>query len=640
MMSGYSRYLTPGFYREGVNDTPTESSIGRVDSAAFIGVASRGPLHTPIRVNSMAHFQATFGETFLPTSSLAYVVKAFFENGGTRCYVVRVATKAATAAHIELPDAAGRAAMSIVASSPGAWGNQLAVTFTRVQSVITSLLSSSETGMVSQLASVAGFAVGSLVRIFRQNDEQPLYRIVTALTHRERTVTWESALPESYCTGTAGNADASLLPSERIWIELLEFSLTLYQADVPLRTFTHLSFVPFSERYIEHVINKNLPGLPITVQVDASITDLFAPGTIPQQLARLQSAAQLVERLPNSTQEGRAMLREGGDGLEQLQPEDLLGNAEDQERRGLRALEDVPEVALIALPDLMLLQTTAASTVQLSPVFTLEQMAQVQQAMIDFCATHQRCMALLDPPLKPDGKLLSVGEMREWRQLFSTSEDAQSYAALYYPQTIVPDPLRVRGQLVRAIPPCGHVAGMFARTDAEHGAWYAPANEALRGIQDVSVQITPLEHGELNAQGVNCIRVFAGRGVRIYGARTLSTAPEWCYVNVRRLFLMLKRSIEALMQWAVFEPNTPELRQTLLVSISTLLEDVWQKGAFVGSSAAEAFYVKCDEQNNSPELQARGELLVEIGVAPSIPAEFVVLRVRSMVDTHDIVIQA
>ena len=633
MLSGYSGYLTPGFYREIVNDTPRESSVGRVDIAAFIGIASRGPLHTPTRVNSMAHFQAAFGETFLPNSSLAYVVKAFFENGGMRCYIVRVATKAATVASVELPDTAGRVAMRIVASSPGAWGNQLAVTLMRVQGVTTTLLASSETGMVARMQSVAGFAVGSLVRIFRENDEQPLYRIITALSHREGTVTWESALPESYRPGATGNADAQ--SQERIWIELIEYSLSLYQADSLLSTFPHLSFVPFHERYIERMLNEGLPNLPISVQVEVSISDLFAPGTIPQQLARLQSAAQLVERLPNPTQAGRAMLGGGEDGLEQLQPQDLTGNADEQEKRGLRALEDVPEVAVIAIPDLMLLQTS--STVQ--PVFTLEQMAQVQQAMIDFCATHQHCIALLDPPVKNNGAILTVGEIREWRQRFSAADDALSYAALYYPHAVVPDPLRLRGQLVRAIPPCGHVAGMFARTDAEHGAYYAPANEALRGIQDVSMQITSFEHGELNALGINCIRVFAGRGVRIYGARTLSTAPEWCYVNVRRLFLLLKRSIETLMQWAVFEPNTPELRQTLLVSISALLQDLWQKGAFVGSSAAEAFYVTCDEQNNTPELQARGELLVEIGVAPSVPAEFVILRVRSMVDTHDIVIR-
>jgi hypothetical protein len=630
-----SGYVAPGLYREIVNDTPKESSVGRVDIAAFIGVASRGPLHTPTRVNSMAHFQAAFGDDFLAYSHLAYTVKAFFENGGTRCYIVRVATSVAAAARVDLADGAGRAALSIVASSPGAWGNQLAVTLTSTASFSTFLLSSSAAGTSSRVQSVSGLTVGALVRVFRQDDEQPLYRIVTVIAHKERSLTWDSPLPESYRT-SAADASAPPPPSERIWVELIEFSLTLYQADLRLTTFAHLSFVPFNERYIEHVVNESLPQPLITVRVEDSITQLFAPGTLVQQLSKLQDVSQLVERFPKPMQEGRVIFQGGLDGLEQLQPEDLIGNVDAPEKRGLSTLEDVPEVAMIAIPDLMLLESRASSAAQLYPVFTLEQMAQVQQAMIDFCATHQRCIALLDPPVSASGTILSVNEIREWQQFFQAAGEGLSYAALYYPQAIVPDPARWRGQIVRAIPPCGHVAGMFARIDHESGAYHAPANEALRGIQDVSVHVTAAEHGELNTDGINCIRVFVGRGVRIYGARTLSTNPQWRYVNVRRLLLLLKRSIEAMMQWAVFEPNTAELQQTLIISITTLLEDLWQQGAFVGASAAEAFYVKCDEQNNPPERQAQGELLVEVGVAPSVPAEFVVLRIRSMLDTNDI----
>ncbi len=625
-------YVTPGVYCEIVNDTPDESEIGRVDIAAFVGIARRGPLHRPTLVNSMTHFQATFGD-FIPYSHLAFTVKAFFENGGTRCYIVRIATDAAACASAVLSNQADHVALKIVASSKGTWGNNLAVMLRRTSTFTTRFVPKPAAIVAANVArssveSVAGFAVGSLVRIFRQGDQQSIYRVVMDVSHKEHALTWHTALEPDYLALAVETA----VQSEAVWIEQIEFSLTLYQEKQLPQTFSHLSFVPFSDHFIERVLSQQRPPLPINVYVDECITQLFGQGTVLQQISQLQDVRQLIERLPMPTAESNVYLQGGKDGLEYLQATDVIGSS--GAMCGLYALEDTPDVAIVAIPDLMAqidASDNAMVVQELRPLFSLVQIAQMQQAMIDFCEAQQRCIALLDPPLQGGGQILSVGEIQEWRQRFQSA-----YAALYYPYAVVQDVLHWNGQLVRAIPPCGHVAGMCARIDHEFGAYRAPANEALRGIQDVSVHVTVAEHGELNERNINVLRVFAGRGMRIYGARTLSNELQWRYVNVQRLLLMLKRSIEARLQWAVFEPNTDELRRTLVASITTMLEGLWQAGAFVGASAAEAFFVKCDAQNNPSTQVSQGELLVEVGVAPSVPTEFVIVRIRRTLDTNDI----
>lgn len=626
-------YVTPGVYCEIVNDTPDESEIGRVDIAAFVGIARRGPLHRPTLVNSMAHFQATFGD-FISYSHLAFTVKAFFENGGTRCYIVRVATDEAACASVVLPDQMNGAALRIVAESEGTWGNELAVTMQRTSAFTTQLVKQPAARVAanparSAVESVAGFAVGALVRIFHQGDQQGGYRIVTEVSHKEKALTWHTALESNYLALAVESTDRQ---AETIWIEQIEFSLTLYQTRQLPQTFSHLSFVPFSDHFIERVLNQQRPPLPIKVFVDERIPQLFGQGTALQQASRVQDVGQLIEDLPRPTSEGKVFLQGGRDGLANLQAMDVIGSS--GARRGLYALEDTPSVAIVAIPDLMAqieADDDEKSVQEMRSLFALEQIAEMQQTMIDFCEAQQRCIALLDPPVQANGQILSVGRIQEWRQRFQSA-----YAALYYPNAVVQDVLHQHGQLVRAIPPCGHVAGMCARIDHEFGAYRAPANEALRGIQDVSVHMTAVEHGELNERNINALRVFAGRGVRIYGARTLSNELQWQYVNVQRLLLMLKRSIEAQLQWVVFEPNTAELRRTLVANITTMLTGLWQAGAFVGSSATEAFFVRCDAENNTAMQVSQGELLVEVGVAPSVPTEFVVLRIRRTLDTNDI----
>jgi phage tail sheath protein FI len=196
-------------------------------------------------------------------------------------------------------------------------------------------------------------------------------------------------------------------------------------------------------------------------------------------------------------------------------------------------------------------------------------------------------------------------------------------AALYYPWIEVMDPLTRRPI---TIPPSGHIAGVWARVDDQRGVHKAPANEVIMGANGLAFQVTHAEQGGLNKNGINCIRAFPGRGIRIWGARTLSSDPEWRYINVRRLFNFVSESIMTGTQWSVFEPNDPFLWTSLSISVSNFLRNVWRSGALFGATPAEAFYVKCDSETNPPEVIEAGMVVCEIGIAPVKPAEFVIFR--------------
>jgi hypothetical protein len=177
------------------------------------------------------------------------------------------------------------------------------------------------------------------------------------------------------------------------------------------------------------------------------------------------------------------------------------------------------------------------------------------------------------------------------------------------------------------IPPSGHMAGIWARNDDTRGVHKAPANEVVRGAISLELQITKGEHDQLNPSGINCIRAFPGRGVRVWGARTISSDPEWRYLNVRRLFNYVEESILEGTQWVVFEPNDPRLWDAVKRNVSAFLRRVWRDGALFGTSAAEAFFVKCDAENNTQDTIDIGQLIIDVGIAPVKPAEFVIFRI-------------
>ncbi len=236
--------------------------------------------------------------------------------------------------------------------------------------------------------------------------------------------------------------------------------------------------------------------------------------------------------------------------------------------------------------------------------------------LIAHCEKLMDRFLVIDPaPGKTPNDLLQNPPRDRWES---------KYAAFYYPWLKVYDPL---SQGLKEIPPGGHVLGVYARTDAERGVHKAPANEPLRGVTALAYTVGKGEQEILNPQGINCLRAFPGRGIRVWGARTLSSDPLWKYVNVRRLFIFLEKSIERGVQWVVFEPNSPRLWARVRQTITQFLTGVWKDGALMGTAPEEAFFVKCDETTMSPDDLENGRLIVLVGVAPVKPAEFVIFRI-------------
>src|SRR4051794_3058482 len=287
-------------------------------------------------------------------------------------------------------------------------------------------------------------------------------------------------------------------------------------------------------------------------------------------------------------------------------PAQYLGDSAD--RTGFGGLEAVDEISMVAVPDLMAAYQRGA--------IDLEAVKAVQLGLIAHCELMGDRVAVIDPP--PG---LNARQVRVWRQ--ETAGYDSKYAALYYPWIKVFDP--ASGQS-RVIPPSGHVAGIWARNDFERGVHKAPANEVVRGAVDLEIQITRGEQDLLNPIGVNCIRAFPGRGIRVWGARTLASDPAWRYLNIRRYFNYLEESILIGTQWVVFEPNDHNLWARIRRNISAFLVNEWRNGALFGSRAEEAFYVKCDAESNPPESVDLGRVICEIGIAPVKPAEFVIFR--------------
>ena len=206
------------------------------------------------------------------------------------------------------------------------------------------------------------------------------------------------------------------------------------------------------------------------------------------------------------------------------------------------------------------------------------------------------------------------------------SQSDDGFATFYFPWILVRDPFNPVGTI--AVPPSGHVAGVWARTDATRGVHKAPANETIRGAVGVNYSVTRAEQEELNPIGVNCIRVFGREGVRIWGARTLAAeSSEWRYVNVRRLFNMIEESIARSTRWVVFEPNDESLWKSIRRDINAFLLMVWRDGALMGATPEQAFFVKCDADTNPPESINQGRVVIVIGIAPVKPAEFVIFKI-------------
>lgn len=559
---------------------PSVDPLQRADTrvAGFVGVAQRGPLDTPRRVSSWDEFVEVYGYDsgfFLSDS-----VESYFRNGGETCYVVRVAhvprdggplgVEHASRAELVAPDDWNKPGLRVLANSEGRWGNHIWVSFHHSTGASALLTQDLEVGAgEAQVSTTRGFRVGALVRIYDR--EHSDYVILTEVG--ERRLRWGATTPINRTHRSAG-------PTH---LEVMEFDLHVSLRD-RREVFKGLQMHPSSRRYAPRVIEHESRLI---------------------RLEDLESSSPPPHNLPEPCQPTK--LSAGRDGTEKLSPEDFLGHDHGPDSRtGLMGLAAVEDVATLVCPDAMMF-------VDRSPGPEGELLSQrIQDAMVDLCENLQDRFAILDCPRTRD-----IEVVKRWRRRMDSS-----FAAFYWPWVGV----MVGDGTTHRIPPSGIMAGIFAARDGQEGVHQAPANVAVLDAVDLTVPVTEDDLGALNAEGINVMRLF--RGIRPWGARTASSDPRWRYINVRRLFIMLRRSIESGMSWAAFEHNHEKTWENLREMVAAFLGGLHQRGMFASGNAEDAYYVKCDADINPPEAVANGILACEIGVAPAIPAEFIVISVQ------------
>lgn len=511
----------PGVYIEEV-PSGVRTIIGVATSiTAFVGRALRGSANEPVRVQSYAEFERTFGGLWRD-STLAYAVNQFFQNGGGDALIVRVhAADAATAT-------GGFNGLSLEAANPGVWGEQLRL---RVDHDTRPLL--------------PGELFDSLFNLTIRDT-------LTGATERFINLSTE-----------AGRA--------RFAIQVLEQESKLVRATVVPATRPPASGNP-------------PPGVdPMTDNTSSS-----------------------------------AFNADGDDGSA-IVDNDISGPGLEALKEGLWALETADLFNLLCIPPL-----THADGGDIG--------AQTRSAAATYCRLR-RALYVVDP-------LTSWDEPADLTNAATGLDSAcwglarTENAALYFPRVRMPDPLQ-EGRLA-SFAPCGAVAGIMARTDSARGVWKAPAglDATLTGVSELSVKLTDGENGQLNPQGVNCLRAFPQIGRVVWGARTLrgadSLASERKYVPVRRLALFLEESLYRGTQWVVFEPNDEPLWSQIRLNLGAFMQNLFRQGAFQGASPRDAYFVKCDRETTTQSDINLGIVNIIVGFAPLKPAEFVVIKLQQM----------
>lgn len=653
------RYSRPAVYIERSDASAAQPVLLRTDVAALVGIARRGPIHTPVLVESFRQFTAHFGE-FTGAGYLAYAVRGFFENGGRRCWVVRVASRdvagGARPASTTLADLAGAPALRVRASSSGVWGNALTLQWAGESGPAATSRPAATTPRYATVPSTAGFERGALVRI--QQAGLTEYRVLSAVDADRARLYWVHPEPGGGLPTDRLLAGVDVLQPLRL--SRVSYSLTVREAGRVIAAYRDLHLVASHERYVGRVLAEPdyTPSWLRTAGHEAPADLPRAPGPVVVTPSAERAAGDIPVPL-DVPPDSEVALRGGAEGLAALRPDDFIGepvvpgDSDFVKRRktlGLQALAEIDEVALVAIPDILIRpepdpvyapparppanpcvpcpapppRTRLHQPVppgELPPAFDAAAIARVQSALLAHCETLGDRFAVLSLPFdlasRPSG---SREEVTAWRRLFDSR-----HGALYVPWLDVMEPRR--NARTRRVPACGHLVGAIARTDLAEGVQRAPGNVALRGVTDLSRHLGEADHGELNLAGVNVIRNEMGRPATVGGARTLSLDPDWRFINVVRVVLTIEKAIGIALRFAAFEPNDRGTRLAVASTLGALLQLFFERGAFRGATPQESYFVRCDEVTTPVEAREAGRLVALVGVAPAAPSEFIVLRV-------------
>lgn len=575
-----SEYLSPGVYVEEFDNGVKAMEGVSTSTAGFVGRSVRGPVEgRPTLITSIPDFTRKFGSYLandVKDRYLAYAVEQFFANGGSSCYVVRVANASDTVAKYVNKDKEEEATLIISASSVGTWGNELKIKADVIEG-FKSKLNEKVDANAEEIAVVnaVGFKVNDYIEI-KCDDISERCRIRSIDGQKIRIENdKENKLANAFDLGDEANP-------KTVIVRVIDYQLTISYGNQE-EVFV-ISLNKDCNEYIDHVLRSS------------SYITLKNKCNIDQYVSFLD--------ICNLLDQANSIVFAGGTSGD-VDISDYKGRDNGPGKRtGIQALLELYDVNIVAVPGI----TDVA----------------VQLELVNQCENRKDRFAILDMPENYKG----VDQILEHRSYFDST-----YAAVYHPWLIQFDSL---AKMNKAFPPSGAMAGIYARVDTSRGVFKAPANETIKNTLDLTINYNEAEQGKVNPKGVNLIRKMPGMGVRVWGTRTCSSDGNWKYINVRRLFIFIEQSIYANTSWAVFEPNDETLWNRVSSTIQLFLNTQWRSGALMGSTPEEAYYVKVGKGiTMSDDDILNGRLICEIGIAPVRPAEFIVFRITQRTATGE-----
>ena len=604
-------YLSPGVYVEEVSFRSKSIQGVPTSTTGYAGMTRYGPVRypggpstsEPRLIGSFTEFETVYGGLEVlhaPTeaderlSYTAHAARAFFINGGARLYISRVFSPRGISPNFDWGVASSPISVSGTTATwtarwPGEYGNVYVET-----QVVRSKNAAYQAPQFGNIVQVNGAKQGSVVEVITSgtppsgNDPLMLGNLA------------EVSIDPNDGHQIFNRGGGTFLPAATDVIQNVQLRVLVTTTDGNIKVYDQLGADPAQKRYIAKILQLDNPedeNAVVWLKWDPSTA---SGNDIP---ANLMVALQAN---PNKRLTG------GHDGIVAT-PDDLAGQEADpddvtKKATGLAALGEIDDIAIVALPDG-------------GAYDDFDVCVAAGDALIEHAESLRYRFAVIDPPFN-----CSMTQIRNFRGQFDST-----YAAVYHPWLEIFDPTERPAQGAPPkrlqLPPSGFVTGIYARTDIERGVFKAPANEEVLGLIKLENNINKARQDVLNPENINALRFFEGRGNRVWGARTISSDPEWMYINVRRLFIYLEHSIDKGTQWAVFEPNNERLWANIRNTVEDFLLVTWKTGALMGSKPEEAYFVRCDRTTMTQNDLDNGRLIVLIGVAPTKPAEFVIFRI-------------
>ena len=648
-------YLAPGVYVEETSFRAKSIEGVSTTTTGFIGPTRYGPVTLePDLVTSVGEFervygdgqQLVFGDIGATHNYLWHAVRAFFEEGGKRLYVARTFLAAGGAAGDgyartmapldETPDAGTNGddpleqrfpdSVHLRARFPGAAGN-VRVQFTlRLSPNVLGLNPKDNTATVGALAENDIVLIGDRTSPYSDPPGTGTpYRAASTFDPTTQSRRWAFYTADDTEALALTDLNASLDPNQTDTIRVITLTITVFPTDPSAapsvwdglaldRRHTQFgapdSFIDtFGLTPTNRAQERTIP-LVITLgnNLDNGLDVLEALRDVPLGYnPPVDLLAALANPNANDLERSFDILLEGGDDGNRPQAAEYEGDDSPDLpfKTGLKAFEDIEDISIVAAPGSSFLYETEGYKPQATTIIN---------ALISHAQRMRYRIAVLDA-----GNNQTIAQVRTLRAKIDSK-----YAALYYPWVRVLDPI-TRREIT--LPPSGFVAGIYARNDRERAVYKAPANEVVNLAIGFEQSLNKSQQDVLNPEGINCFRFFEGRGYRLWGARTISSDPEWKYVNLRRYFAYVERSIDRGTQWVVFEPNGEALWANVRRTVEDFLLNEWMSGALLGDKPEKAYFVRCDRSTMTQNDLDNGRLICLIGIAPLRPAEFVIFRI-------------